>query len=829
MGLVALALARDLLRKPWQLLLTILSITAGVTVVVGVDIANESALAEFRRAGDITAGQATHRLTGTTAGIPESLYRSVRVDAGIRLAAPVISAEVAMAGEPGQWTLIGVDPLSDFRLRGYRFGNGAGEESSTNAANQAWPLFVAAGLERESGDELTLESAGRRQSFNIAGELVVPGGDPGKLLVTDISWAQDFLAMQGRISHIDLRLSPDEAQRLQEMLPPEVRLIHLGVYDGAREDMSRAFRINLTALSLLALVVAMFLVYSAVSFQVARRRPLLGLLGALGVTPTGVAMLLLWELVVTGLLGTMLGIALGVFLAQYLTALVGGTIDALYHALAEPPPRLGGPTMVRALLVGVLATILSGLVPVLQASRESAVSLIRGSGESLGMGQHAGKLLPVSVVLCLPATLLLIWPGDSLVLPFAGLFLLICALSLLGPWLLRQAGNWSARHGGAGLVPKMALGNASRHLDRTGVAVVALAVAVSATLGVELMIRSFRHSVGDWLEHYLRADIYLAAEDAGDSALSENYIAALAAIPGVAQVAAGRRSTIATTSGPLTVFALDTPAEGFAGFRVIRQLEGNLRARFHEDGELLVTEPLARRLRLEPGDSITLPTDRGPRPFTVAAIYRDYSSDRGLVTMDWRTWRRHYDDHRRKSAALYLDAGVDTGDVMAKARASPGAPDALFLRANRELREASLAVFDQTFRITAVLRWLAVIVAVTGIVSALMALLLARRREFSMLTAIGFSRAQVGGLLLAEAGIAGLVAGLVAVPLGMLLSLALIRVINVRSFGWTMDILVDWELAAQSVLLALFAALVAALYPAWRMRPAEALEGLRDE
>ena len=212
----------------------------------------------------------------------------------------------------------------------------------------------------------------------------------------------------------------------------------------------------------------------------------------------------------------------------------------------------------------------------------------------------------------------------------------------------------------------------------------------------------------------------------------------------------------------------------------------------------------------------------------MAAVYRDYSSDRGLVTMHRKTWNRFYDDPRQVSAALYLAAGESPGDWIKHIQALPNAPPDMFIRSNRGLRETSLSVFDQTFRITGVLRWLAVIVAVIGIYSALMALLLERRREFDVLTAIGFSRRQKGGLLLAEAGLSGLVAGLVAVPLGMMLSLILIRVINLRSFGWSMDSLVNWSLVWQAIGLSLLAAIAAALYPAWRFRDDDALRGLRD-
>lgn len=830
MGLVVVALVRDLMKRPWQLVLTVLSVAAGVSVVVGVDIANDSATAEFHRAGRVMDGAATHRLTGSTRALDESLYRVVRVKTGIQAAAPVISATVSIAGNSDRWTLMGVDPLSDYRLRNFHLDQRTDDPGPGGMAGVSWPLFGPAGLTGMKDDLVVLEHGGRRQAFHWVGALSIPGESESRLLVTDISWAQDFLAMQGRISYVDLRLEPGEESELRALLPADTRLIDLGIHHAARQDMSRAFRINLTALSLLALVVAMFLVYSAVSFHVIRRRQLLGLLGAMGVTGGQISLVLLFEVVLIGVFGTVSGILFGGALANVLTILVGDTINTLYHELGNPIPVLSVWTLSKALLVGLAASVFAGLAPILVAAREAPVALLHETAGSRRLQRLVPLLLPSALGCGVLAAILILLPDDSLILPFAGLFLLICALSLFGPWLLYQVsradaffgpGNWQ-------LVPKVALGNAGRHLDRTGVAVAALTVAVSATLGIELMIQSFRYSVEDWLVHYLRADVYLSTGADGNEALAESFLAELRALPELRYLSTGRRIVLETESGPRKVLALDVPSEGFAGFRITEGQGPGLWDRFRKDGEVLITEPLAHRLRLSPGDRIALPTDRGVHRFPIAAVYRDYSSDHGLVTMARQTWNRFFDDARQVSAALYLTPGADVGRVIESVSNLSGTPYGMFIRSNRELRQASLAVFDHTFRITAVLRIMAVIVAVVGILSALMALLLERRREFAMLSAIGFSRRQIGGLLVLEAGMAGLTAGLMAVPLGMLLSLILIRVINVSSFGWSMESLVNWDLAWQAVALSVAAALAAAIYPAWRFQGGEVIRRLRE-
>ncbi len=811
------ALFRDMLKHPWQLILTVLSIASGVCVVVGVDIANESAMSEFRRAERVISGGATHRLTGGTRNLDEMIYRMVRVDAGIRAAAPVINVSVSLPQTGGRWTLMGIDPLSDFRLREYHLDRWDDTELETNE-RLSWPVYGPETLMDSRKTPIVVESAGRRQPFNWAGTLKLPGEATAQLLVTDIAWAQGFLEMQGQISYVDLRLVAEDEMRLRTLLPDDVQLIDLGIHHGARQDMSRAFRLNLTALSLLALVVSMFLVYGAVSFQVVRRRKLLGLLWALGVSPNTVFFLLLMELVTLGMIGTFGGILLGGWLADTLTMLVSDTINNLYHALGNPIPVLTPWTLFKAVVVGLVGCVLAGCLPVFRACQEMPAVLLSESTKLEGQRRLAALLLPCALGLSILATLLVLWPTESLIMPFAGLFILICALSLLGPWLLylsdRCIGVLGSKH--RLLIPKMAIGNAGRHLNRTGVAVSTLSVAVAAVLGIELMIQSFRYSVEDWLQHYLRADVYISIGSAGTSTLTEVFLEELRTLPALRYLSTGRRVAMETPTGPVTVFALDVPPEGFAGFRVMDGESANLWDRFHWEGQVLVTETLARRLDLIPGEAVELPTDRGIRSFHVAAVYRDYSSDQGLMTMDLRTWNRFFDDSRQTSASLYLTPGANVTQAIQSILDLSAVPDGLWIRSNRDLRLEIMRVFEQTFQITAVLRWLAMLVAVVGILSALMALLLERHREFAMLSAIGFNQRQVGGLLVLEAGVAGFVAGLVAIPMGILLSMILINVINVRSFGWSMNMTLDWHLVWQALVLSVTASAAAAIYPTWQ-------------
>jgi putative ABC transport system permease protein len=246
-------------------------------------------------------------------------------------------------------------------------------------------------------------------------------------------------------------------------------------------------------------------------------------------------------------------------------------------------------------------------------------------------------------------------------------------------------------------------------------------------------------------------------------------------------------------------------------------------------GQALVSEPLAYRYGLHPGDNVTLLTDSGRRAFPIAGIYSDYGSDQGVVMLDLAHYQAAWNDQSISSLGLYAAPGVDVDTLVQQLRGLVGADQVITIRSNRALREASLVVFDRTFAITTVLQLLATIVAFVGILAALMALQLERARELGMLRANGLTPRQLWGMVLSQTGLIGLTAGLLAIPVGVLLALVLVFVINKRSFGWTLLFRLDGGLFAQALLVAIVAALLAGLYPAWRMgRTAPAL-ALREE
>jgi putative ABC transport system permease protein len=858
---------RHLAHHPWQLGLAVLGIALGVAVAVSIDLANESARRAFSLATEAVTGRATHQIVGGPSGLPEDLYRVVKVDLGARRAAPVLSGDVAAADRPGRtFTVLGIDPFSEAPFRPYLDEAGsAGAAGAPGAAaaerGEAPPRdrlsTVAALVTRPGailmsrttardlglavGDRLAVRAAGVRRELQVVG--VLDPGDPSSaralegLLVTDIASAQEIFGAAGRLGRIDLIVSDDQAGRAQldriaAALPPGAELVAAGARAGTTAQMIRAFQWNLTALSLLALVVGMFLIYQTMTFSVVQRRPLIGSLRAIGVTRAEIFALVMSEAALIGAVGTVAGLGLGWALARGLLGLVTRTINDLYFVLSVRDVALEPLALAKGALLGLGATLAAALAPALEATgAPPRVVMSRGALET-GARRLVPRVTWLGVGLLALGGVVLALPG-GIVGGFAGLFVLMVGSALVAPaaalGLLRLLHPPAAS--AFGTLGRLATRGIVAALSRTSVAIAALMIAVSAAIGVGIMIASFREAVVSWLEGTLRADIYVSAPslvgNRPDATLDPALVARLAATPGVARAGTSRGVLVAGPGGAVQVVALDVDPARPPRWRF---REGAADAVWDAGGEtVIVSEPYANRRGVRTGEAVRLRTDRGEHDFRVGGVFYDYGSSAGVLVMSRRTYDRFWDDRRVSSVAIEVVPGAHLPTVMAALRERAGREQEVVIRSNRALREASLEIFDRTFAITAVLRTLTVAVAFIGMLAALMALQLERAREIAVLRTLGLTPRQVWGLVTAETGLMGLLAGLLAIPGGLMLAGILVFVVNRRSFGWTMPIDPSPAILVQGVALSVLAAVLAGLYPAWRMARAVPADALRDE
>ena len=844
-------------RRVWQSGLAILGIALGVAVVVAIDLANGSARRAFALSTEAVSGRATHQVVGGPLGLDEAVYRQLRLDLGIRQSAPVVEGyATAVSLDRQPLRILGVDPFAEAPFRPYLTTRDAAATGDLSRfLVQPGAVLVSEGFAQarglKVGDSIALRVGGARKTVTIVG-LLRPSDSTSQraldgLLLTDISTAQETLDMVARLSHIDLLGQTTDGDtrfatptgtltlaQVADALPAGVRVVRAEARSQAIEQLTSAFELNLTALSLLALVVGMFLIYNTMTFSVIQRRPMLGTLRALGVTREEIGRGIFLEAVILSTLGGILGLGLGVVLGRGAVRLVTQTISDLYFVVTVQSVEIDPLTLVKGLALGMGAAVLATIAPALEATLvPPRLALARSNIE-----ERIRRLLPwtvgAGVALIAVACLVLWFGGRSIVASFGGVLLVVLGVAALTPSVTVALMSILQPLGGrlVGPLGRMAPRTVTRALSRTSVAIAALMVAVSVTIGVGIMIASFRQTVDTWLGMTLKADIYVSTPSLtatrNTGVLDPVVAAELPTLAGVQEVELVRNTTVDTNFGPSNLVAVKGTRP--RDLRVYKELIGTPDEMWAQvqSGAAIISEPYAYRHNLGLNSSVTLQTGQGDVTVRIVGVYYDYASDQGTIMVGLRQYQHWFGDPTLSSAAIYVQPDVNVDQLVQTLRTRYASRD-IIVSPNAALRRAALIIFDRTFAITSALQLLATVVAFIGVLSALMALQLERTRELGTLRATGMTLEQMWGLTLLESGLMGGVAGLVAAPTGLALAFILVYIINLRSFGWTLQLLVQPGLFVQAFLVAVAAALLAALYPALRLSRLQVAEALRSE
>ena len=842
-----LAGVRNVLRHPWLTVLAVLGVALGVAVVTAVDHASEAAQRAFRVAAETVAGRATHQVVGGPAGLSEEVYKSIRISKRFRACAPVVTGHLQLSGKPGStFQLIGIDPFSEPPLRSFssRFTDQTVLAQLMGRPNTVLMLRrTAAELGVARGGTFPVDIAGVRRELVLAGYIDPPDEVSSvalaSVLVSDISTAQELLSLPFRLSRIDLVLPEGEGgekvlKDLQSVLPPDAGIIPAGARAGALDKMTRAFRLNLKALSLLALVVGMFLIYNTMTFSVIRRRRLIGMLRALGVSRREIFSMILAEAFLIGLAGTVIGIVCGTLLGAELTRLVTRTINDLYFVMEVRRAPLLPAVLWKGALLGIAATLAAAFPAALEATgAPPRAALSRSLIET-----KRKKMVPLAALcgtlLMLAGMGLFLFERGGVVGGFAGLFAVIVGYTLLVPAAVLLLAKLFRPAMGAvmGSMGKMAARGVVVSLSRTGVATAALVVAVSAGIGVGIMVGGFRLTVQSWLRNWLQADVYVTSADRSGGRyrppLDPALVQRLSTLPGIRGFTLSRRVSVEGGDGPTEIFSVQVPESNFLHYPFKEGSAQSAWGSFSRGESVLVSEPYSYRHRLRPGDRVTLRTAHGLRQFPVSGIIFDYGSDTGIVIMSRAGYLRHFNDESVDGMSFNAGAGM-TVPALAGLIRSRGGEEMITVISNAELRRATVEVFDRTFAITSVLRMLTMLVAFVGILSALMAMQVERARELAVLRAVGLTPGEVWGVVCGETVLIGVIAGVLSLPLGIIEALILVYVVNLRSFGWTMQLSIEPVYLVQALALSVTAALLAGIYPSLRIARTSPAVALKEE
>jgi putative ABC transport system permease protein len=833
---------------------TILAVALGVAIALSVDLANSTAVASFASSVNIVSNHVNLQVLGVGHGFDDRALLRVQAVPGVLYASPAIEDTVTVGARAGDafsgeiLRVLGVDLLKPVPGSAALFATPGGVSTGTQPVDP-WVLVnghgafisprVAAAHHWHSGSIITGLAGDRSVQLRVAA--VLPPGVAGvdsSVVFVDIATAQEIFNKIGRLDRIDCIVDPDHVAQIAtavgRVIPPGTRAIEPRVRTGEIQRMLRSFQLNLAALSYIALLVGMYLIYNTVAISVVQRRPEIGTLRALGVQRGQILRTFLAEGVLFGVVGSALGLVIGCLLATFSVSAVSRTVDTLYvsshadHVIYDPV------VLIKALVVGIIAATIAALVPAIEASGTPPAIAMRAQGYERKLPFLAQRTALAGLALFAVGYACTFGPpiSDVPVFGYAAGLLFIFAGSLSAPLaiagLSRLARAVLTSRSAAG---ELAAANLGSSPVRNSVAVASLMIAIAMTVAVAILIGSFRTTVIAWAGDTLKADIFVRPMGLGDASsdatFSPTVAATIARVPGVASVDVFRGLTIPfrgriTNIGATNLTSFSTRSK----VRFIGRVDAAALAQsLPGSTNVLISEPFATKFGLDTGGTFALDTPAGMTTFTVAAVYNDYSSDAGVILMDLGTYRRFYRDSSLNSIAVYARPGADLVTLRDRIVRSV-LPLRIDTETTRELRTLVIQIFDRTFAITYALYVISITIAILGVVSTLFALVLERRREIGLLRYLGLRTRDVRRMVYYEAAFIGLLGGVSGVVVGVILALLLIFVINRQAFGWLIELHMPYAFLAEAIVLVVIAALVAGIYPARvasRIRTSEAV------
>ncbi len=821
-------------QHPLQLLLSVLGIVLGVGIVTSVLITNSSSLRAFDLSTKALYGQTTHHIVGAL-GVNQSDYVDFKKQWPLIKSAPVIEGHVSINKEV--FSLIGLDPFAEWPFGRVSDSATVGDITTLSAKGLFINQQTFDRLQLKTNDTINVTTATNVTSTTVLGPFRSdnPIASEG-LLIGDIALVQDLLGRGNLIDRIDLILDEADIPVLRNSLPPTLKLRDSASRNQTMRAMTRGFQINLMAMSLLSLVVGAFLIHNTMSFTVLQRREQFAIKRITGITAPTLFASVIAEAVLISLVGSILGILLGLVLSEKLIALTTQTINDLYFVLHVQQIWFTPGVIAIGILLGVGGSVLAASASALEAAKTNP---IQARQRSL-IEQRTRTLLPllssIGLVVMLFGIAIATIPSNSLVFGFSALMLVIVGYALILPYISYRVSGWLMRKA-SNVSPtlSMALGGIQRNISRTGLAMAALTVAVSATFGVDVMIGSFRQSVDDWLGNTLVSDVYIAAPASASNDTDGNLEPAILSLidnPNlIKSISTGLDIAVSSSIGNIDMLALEPHNDEPVGITILSDHPNKAWRDFVNDNAVLISEPSANKHGLSVNDRVTIFTPtQGDRSFTVAGIVRDFASSHGKITMHKTTFNQYWQNDEIGTIGIIFKSSINKTDATQQLREQlKSSAQNLQITANTEIHKNSLAIFDRTFEVTRVLRWLTVGVAFIGIFSALLALNLERAREFSVLRATGATRRQLAIIILSQTLWMGVLSGLLALPLGWAMSEILIHVINLRSFGWSMQSFIPQGTVQSTLMLSCMAAFLAALYPVWKLNRMAIAGQLRDE
>jgi putative ABC transport system permease protein len=796
-------------------LLSVAGIGLGVALGFAVSLINRAAVEEMAAGTRSLSGEADLEVRGGRTGFAEALYPALARLEGVAVASPVLEAEAGLVEGRGAIRLVGIDALRAAQIQPALFADDPARRFELLKPDVVFLSAEAAeALALAKGGKLRIVAGLSSIELEIAG--VLPASSlRGVAALTDIATAQWRLGRLGELNRVDLRLAPgaDRAQlqaRIAALLPAGTHVTTVDAVQESGANLSRAYRVNLNVLALVALFTGGFLVFSQQSLEVTRRRGEHALLRVLGLRRRGVLRLVLSEAAAVGVAGSILGIALGYAIARAALAFGGADLGAGMFRGIAPEPAFSLIDSLLYFLGGVLISLAGALLPALDAARVPPAQALK-AGDEQRMLARVVTVLPGMALLVAALALAQVKPVGGI--PLAGYASIACLLVggiLLMPWMSRLAFERLPASAMRRTAFALALAQLRGAPGQAMVSLAAIVASFSLMVAMAIMVASFRESVDRWLAVALPADLYFRTTHAGETAwIGPEFQDAVKRLPQLERVEFVRsaRAVLDPLRPAVSLIARDATRDGSS---LLFPLVGKSYERKAGDPPpAWVSEAVADRYGYHAGQRIELPLAGAKHSFVVAGVWRDYARQHGAIVVERAIYAERTGDRRANDAALWLAPGATAADAIQALRRLPGGAF-LEISGPGEIKTASLRIFDRTFAVTYALEAVAVLVGLFGLSASVGAIVLARRREFGMLRHVGVTRGQIGEMLAAEGGLLALLGVAAGLVLGALISLVLVYVVNRQSFNWSMDLHPPYGLLAGLSLALIFLAALTA-------------------
>lgn len=849
----SVSLSRWLLLGEWrahilQVIVAIMAIAIGIALGYSIHLINTAAFNEFSAASKNLSGQSDLQVHGRSAFFDESLYPMLAKYEGVALANPVLELDVVMPNKlqnrnDHKLKIVGLDMFRATQISPDLLGVPVEGKRLDGLADDAIFLSPAAmeWLQVEQGDVLSLNAGLQTITLRVAGGLVRARSGQ-RIAVMDIGAAQWRFQQLGLLSRIELKLKHGVNHaafkaELTKQLGDQYLVVEATDQETRIANMSRAYRVNLNMLALVALFTGAFLVFSTQALSVIRRRQQFAMLRVLGFTRRQLLRQIVLEGALLGMIGSLLGLGLGYAIAAMAIQFLGGDLGSNFFPGIKPSIDFNPLAALTFFLIGLGVTVLGSMAPAFEAVRAKPALALRSGSEDAALSKLS---TPWFAMFCLMLAMLFTQLPPVFELPIFGYLaialLLIGGIALMPRFAARIFTSlqnvWGAQ---AGAMVTLVLARLANAPNQAAIALGGILASFSLMVAMAIMVTSFRVSVDGWLTHVLPADLYVRTVSVGDQGgfqLSEQK--AMAGLSGFERVDFFRTQQLRLDPGRPEIMLIARPIDSIDPRNTLPMVDDAMTPTVLPEGvtPIWVSEAMVDLYGYRPGEKVSLPIGKAAdtvfNEFVVAGVWRDYGRQFGAVQMQLADYQRLTGDTSVNNLAVWLGSGATLDAAMANLRQLPFG-DALEISKSRDMRALSLEIFDRSFAVTYLLEIVAVVIGLLGVGASFSAQTLARAKEFGMLRHIGVMRRQVLVMLAAEGGLLtamGIVLGFV---LGWAISLILVFIVNPQSFHWTMQLHLPWGWLTMVAVIMLVSAAMTALIAGRRAVSGNVIRAVRED